>query len=213
MRGLQDGGVMPVIKHFPGHGDTSVDSHLGLPKVKKTLEELEQNELVPFKAAIREGGCGVMSSHILFPAIEKEDLPCTMSHTMLTGLLKNELGFEGLVLTDCLEMDAIQKYYGTAKGALAAIRAGAEILCISHTAELVKETVELVERAVMSGDLSENIIDMAVEKILKFKLKYAEYTAGMPSNFNIGSDSHKTEIARISEESITLVHWETRSYA
>ncbi len=206
MKGLQDGGVLPVIKHFPGHGDTSVDSHLGLPKVEKTLEELEQNELVPFKAAIREGGCGVMSSHILFPAIEKEALPCTMSYTMLTGLLKNELGFDGLVLTDCLEMDAIQKYYGTAKGALAAIRAGANLLCISHTAELVKETVELVERAIMSGDLSEELIDRAVEKILKFKSEYAGDTTKIPSGSNIGSDFHKAEIARISEESITLVH-------
>jgi len=206
MKGLQDGGVLSVVKHFPGHGDTAVDSHLGLPKVEKTLEQLEQNELVPFKTAIDNGVCGVMSSHILFPNIEKQNLPCTMSHTMLTDLLKDKLGFDGLIITDCLEMDAIKKYYGTAKGALAAIRAGANILCISHTAALVKETVELVEQAIASGDLPESTIDASVEKILKYKAKYAENSVDTKSISCIGSDAHKAEVARISEESITLVH-------
>lgn len=206
MKGLQDGGVLAVVKHFPGHGDTAVDSHLGLPKVEKTLEQLKQNELVPFQTAIDNGVCGVMSSHILFPNIEKQNLPCTMSHTMLNDLLKDKMGFEGLVLTDCLEMDAIKKYYGTAKGALAAIRAGANILCISHTAALVKETVELVEQAVLSGELSESIIDASVRKILRYKAKYAEGSVDKQLLSCIGSDTHKAEISRISEESITLVH-------
>jgi len=206
MKGLHDGGVMSVIKHFPGHGDTAVDSHLGLPKVEKTLDQLEQNELVPFKTAIENGACGVMSSHILFPNIEKENLPCTMSHALLTGLLREEYGFEGLILTDCLEMDAIKKYYGTAQGALAAIRAGANLVCISHTAALVEETVKAVEQAVQSGELPEDIIDASVEKILEYKAKYAEGSAGSQQISCVGSELHRKETERISEESITLVH-------
>jgi Beta-glucosidase-related glycosidases len=206
MKGLRDGGVLPVIKHFPGHGDTAVDSHLGLPKVEKTLEQLEQNELIPFKAAIENGAAGVMSSHILFPNIEKENIPCTMSHELLTGLLREKYGFDGLILTDCLEMDAIRKYYGTAQGALAAIRAGANLLCISHTAALVEETVQTVEQAVHSGELSEDVINAAVEKILKYKARYAEGQVASQQLSGVSSSTHRMEIERISEESITLVH-------
>jgi beta-N-acetylhexosaminidase len=205
MQGLQDGGVLPVIKHFPGHGDTAVDSHLGLPRIEKTLEQLEKDELVPFKAAIQNRACAVMSSHILFPNIEKENVPCTMSRTMLTDLLRNKLNFEGLILTDCLEMEAIQKYYGTAQGAIAAIRAGANLLCISHSASLVKETVEAVEHAVKTGELSEEMIDASVEKILYYKKKY-ENPNNTPPISCVGSDAHRKEIARISEESVTVVH-------
>lgn len=205
LRGLRDGGVLPVIKHFPGHGDTAVDSHLGLPRIEKTLEQLQREELVPFQSAIQNGACAVMSSHILFPNIEKENVPCTMSHTMLTEVLRNKLNFQGLIVTDCLEMDAIQKYYGTAQGAIEAIRAGANLLCISHSAALVKETVEAVEYAVKTGALSEELIDASAEKILQYKDKY-ENPNHIPPFSCVGSDAHRKEIARISEESVTLVN-------
>jgi len=205
MRGLNDGGVMSVIKHFPGHGDTAVDSHLGLPVINKTVDELMDNELVPFKAAIDTGAECVMSSHILFPAIEMENVPATMSKTIITGLLKEKLGFRGLVVSDCLEMNAIKTFYGTPNGALAAIKAGINIICVSHTAELIEETAKLIESVVLSGELPVDIIDDSVEKILKYKAKYAEYDITAEDLSIVGCAEHKKEVLRLSRESITVV--------
>lgn len=173
MKGLLDGGVMSSLKHFPGHGDTHVDSHIGLPVINKTAEELEQLELLPFKAAIGQGAQAIMSAHILFPQIDKSGVPGTMSYTIITELLKKKLGFNGLIVSDCLEMDAIKRYYGTAKGALQAIKAGIDLVFISHTPAAVKEAVHLIEEAVAAGDLDEAFIDAAVAKILAYKARYA----------------------------------------
>jgi beta-N-acetylhexosaminidase len=173
MKGLLDGGVMSTLKHFPGHGDTHVDSHIGLPVIDKTLEELEQLELLPFRAAIEQGAEAIMSAHIIFPQIEKSGVPGTMSYTIITELLKEKLGYKGLVVSDCLEMDAIKRYYGTAKGALAAVKAGIDLVFISHTPDTVKEAIHLIEEAVAIGDLDESVIDAAVTKILAYKAQYA----------------------------------------
>ena len=113
MRGLLDGGIMACGKHFPGHGDTDTDSHIGLPKVDKSREELEKCELLPFRRAIEAGIPAIMTSHVLFPAIEPEKLPATMSRRILTGLLREEMGFNRYTYSDCMEMDAVAKYYGT----------------------------------------------------------------------------------------------------
>lgn len=142
MRGLLDGGVMACGKHFPGHGDTDTDSHIGLPRVDKSREQLEECELLPFRRAIEAGMPAIMSSHVLFPALEPEKLPATMSRRILTGLLREELGFGGVIISDCMEMDAVAKFYGTVNGAAAALKAGADIVCISHTAALARETAE-----------------------------------------------------------------------
>ena len=117
VRGYADAGVLCCGKHFPGHGDTAVDSHLGLPCIDKPLAELEETELLPFRAAIESGIPAIMSSHILFPQIEKENVPATMSATIMRGILRGRLGFNGLTLSDCMVMDAIRKHYGTAHGA------------------------------------------------------------------------------------------------
>lgn len=142
MRGLLDGGVMACGKHFPGHGDTDTDSHIGLPRVDKSREQLEECELLPFRRAIEAGIPAIMSSHVMFPALEPEKLPATMSRRILTGLLREELGFGGVIISDCMEMDAVAKFYGTVNGAAAALKAGADIVCISHTAALARETAE-----------------------------------------------------------------------
>lgn len=203
LRGLQDGGVLAAVKHFPGHGDTSVDSHLGLPSIGKSLEELKGLELKPFLQAIRSGAECVMSSHILFPSIEKERIPATMSRTILTDVLKHELGFDGLVVTDCLEMDAIRRYYGTARGALGALKAGAHLVFISHTHALVREAADLIESAVLSGELPEADLDEAVNKVLHFKRKYGNAPQGELSV--VGCDAHRRSAAEISLGSICLV--------
>ena len=165
----ENSGVYCCGKHFPGHGDTSVDSHIGLPRVEKTIEELEQSELIPFRRCIEAGIPAIMSSHILFPNIEKENVPGTMSRTIITDLLKNRLGFRGLVFSDCLEMDAIQKYYGTANGTVAAIKAGIDLAAISSSIDLMWESARAVNEAAERGEFDMDEIRQSVEKILAAK--------------------------------------------
>lgn len=162
-------GVLCCVKHFPGHGDTAVDSHLGLPRVDKTEEELEQLELIPFRRAIAAGVPAVMMSHVLFPNIADDQLPCTMSRRMVTDLLRNKLGFRGLVLTDCMEMLAIQKHYGTPQGVVAAIRAGVDLAEISSRMDLEEASAKAVNEAAARGELNLQEIQESVERILKFK--------------------------------------------
>lgn len=206
MKGLNKAGVMSVLKHFPGHGDTAVDSHLALPSVGKTMEELEKSDLIPFADAIRNGAEAVMTSHILYPAIETGNVPATMSKTIITGLLRESLGFKGLVMSDCLEMNAIKDYYGTADGALAAIKAGVDMVFVSHTAQLAMETVARIEAAVNSGELSMERLEEAAARVSEYKAKYA-WDSGHTANMEavVGCGPHKAEAARISSESITLV--------
>lgn len=169
IRAYENTGIFCCGKHFPGHGDTSVDSHIGLPKIEKTLEELEEAELIPFRRCIEAGIPAIMSSHILFPKIETENVPCTMSRTFITGLLKEKLGFQGLIFTDCLEMHAIQTYYGSAKGAVAAIKAGVDMAELSHTISLMWETAQAVNEAAEAGEFDMEEVRRSVEKILKVK--------------------------------------------
>lgn len=210
LRGLQDGGVLAAVKHFPGHGDTAVDSHLGLPVIGKTLAELEALELAPFRRAIEAGAESVMTAHILFPALEAERVPATMSRTIVTGLLKNELKFDGLIVSDCLEMDAIKKFYGTARGALGALKAGVHMVFVSHTPALVIETVELLERAVQSGELPMEVLDEAVAKVLYYKRKYAAVERTVRDLSIVGCAAHRRSAEQMSLESICRVRGELR---
>ena len=162
-------GIYCCGKHFPGHGDTSVDSHLGLPRVDKTLEELEAAELIPFRRCIEAGIPAIMSSHILFPKIEPENIPCTMSRRLITDLLKKKLGFRGLVFSDCLEMDAIQDYYGTARGTVEAIKAGVDLAELSSTLSLMRDTAKEVNEAADRGEFDMEELRESVEKILSYK--------------------------------------------
>ena len=168
-RGLLDGGVLACAKHFPGHGDTNVDSHLGLPQIDKTLEELEQCELVPFKKVIESGIPAVMTTHILFPKLESEKIPATMSHKIITGLLREKMGFEGLIVSDCMEMNAIKEVYGTVEGVKQAIKAGVDLVFISHTAKVAREVSDALVEALETKEMSAKDMNAAVEKIIKYK--------------------------------------------
>lgn len=169
LEAYEGSGVLCCVKHFPGHGDTAVDSHLGLPRVDKTWEELEQLELIPFRRAIEAGAPAVMMSHVLFPNIEEEQLPCTMSRTMITGMLRERLGFEGLILTDCMEMGAIQDHFGTPAGVVASIRAGVDLAEISSSFELEKASAQAVNRAAEQGLFQREELEESVRRILRFK--------------------------------------------
>lgn len=162
-------GVLCCGKHFPGHGDTAVDSHLGLPRVEKTEEELEQLELIPFRRAAEAGIPAIMISHVMFPKIGKENVPCTMSRYIVTDLLKKKIGYEGLILTDCMEMLAIQDHYGTPEGTVAALKAGIDLAEISSTIALEWGAAKAVNEAAERGEFDMEEIRESVEKILRYK--------------------------------------------
>lgn len=175
VQGYQQESLLSCAKHFPGHGDTAVDSHLGLPVIEKTMEELEQLELKSFRAVFEAGIPAVMTSHILFPKLEPDRIPCTMSRRIITDILRQRLGFRGLVLSDCMEMDAIRKYYGTAKGVAAAMAAGVDMVFVSHTSSLLEEAVLEVYQAVEEGRISREEMAASAERILSYKEKYARH--------------------------------------
>ncbi len=169
IKGLQEKGVIATAKHFPGHGDTNVDSHLGLPMINHTLEELEKVELVPFRSAIENGVDAIMSAHIVFSEVDKSGLPGTLSKTILTDLLRNKLNFKGLIVSDCMQMKAIDNQYTTERGTVMGIKAGLDIACISHTLEKQVGALKALEEAVNTGELPIEVIDEKVKRILHYK--------------------------------------------
>ncbi|WP_338587775.1 beta-N-acetylhexosaminidase [Paenibacillus sp. Y5S-9] len=169
--GYQSQGIAATAKHFPGHGDTAVDSHLGMVTVPHDRNRLEQMELLPFRKAIDAGVDAIMTAHVMFPSIEPEPIPATLSHKVLTGLLREEMGFEGIIITDCLEMHAISKPYGVAEAAVRAVEAGADLILVSHTLQDQVAALEGIYEAVRTGRISEEVIHQAVESIMTWKRK------------------------------------------
>jgi beta-N-acetylhexosaminidase len=163
LAGFREGGVLPVVKHFPGHGDTGVDSHLALPVQPADRERLDRVELPPFRAAIEAGAPVVMSSHILFPALDP-DLPATLSPRFLTGLLREELGFTGLIVTDCLEMQGIAARWTPEEAAVLAVSAGADLLVVCHTAATQLRMRDALVAAVRGGRLAESRLRESVAR-------------------------------------------------
>lgn len=171
LRGFQDAGVAATAKHFPGHGDTDVDSHLDLPTVPHDRKRMEEVELKPFREAVRAGVDAIMSAHIYFPALESGKLPVTLSKAALTGLLREELGFEGIITTDCMEMNAIAEHFGTVEASVMAVEAGADLVLVSHRLDRQLGAIGAIEQAVAEGRLSEERIDQSVRRLLAMKLR------------------------------------------
>ncbi len=180
-RGMQEAGLLACGKHFPGHGDTEVDSHLGLPRVEKTLEALRRVELAPFAEAIRAGLSSVMTSHILYPALESLEVPATMSGSILLGLLRGQMGFDGLILSDGMQMQAIAKFYGVERGCVEAVKQGCDLLCIGTAGQGWGQTQAACCRAVLkaaeSGEIPMARIDDSVARVLRVKEKIFEAKA------------------------------------
>lgn len=210
VKGMQEAGVITTLKHFPGHGDTNMDSHLDLPIISHDLQRLEEVELKPFKECIEAGADTVMTAHIYFPAIEsKEGLPATLSKKVITDLLRKKLLFNGVVTTDCMEMDAISKTIGTEKGAVAAVKAGADFVMISHTFERQKGAIKEIIKAIDSDEIDINYILEANERIENLKRKYLDWDK---INFddirvpaNVGSNEHKGIATEVYQNSTTIV--------
>ncbi|WP_246168196.1 beta-N-acetylhexosaminidase [Paenibacillus antarcticus] len=171
MKGIESQGVVPVIKHFPGHGDTSVDSHIGLPVVEKNLERLRQLELVPFQDAINEQAEVVMIAHLLMPKVDP-DAPASLSKKVITDLLRDELGFDGIVMTDDMTMGAIGENYDLQKASVQTVLAGTNIVLIGHDALKGKLVIQALTDAVNHGKISEDVLNNRVYAILKVKEKY-----------------------------------------
>ena len=196
--------VAAVVKHFPGHGDTELDSHLALPVVQHGRERLAEVEFLPFKEAIAEGVMGIMTAHVAFPAIEPTiGLPSTLSYQVLTKLLRKEMGFGGLVITDCMEMAAITETYGTAEAAVMAIEAGADLILVCHTEERQRQAFEAVVAAVKSGRLSEERIEQSLARLLKAKEQLV--AKEQPALNMVGSSNHLEVIRGAIRRSITVV--------
>ncbi|MEU9153870.1 glycoside hydrolase family 3 protein [Streptomyces sp. NPDC048417] len=165
--GLQSAGVAACTKHFPGHGDTAVDSHLELPRIDATADVMYARELAPFRAAIAAGTRAVMSAHILVPVLDP-DRPATLSRTILTDLLRGELGYDGLIVTDGMDMQAISATYGIEHGSVLAIAAGADAICVGGgptDEETVRRLRDALVAAVHSGELPEERLAEAADRV------------------------------------------------
>ncbi|MGW1215781.1 glycoside hydrolase family 3 protein [Streptomyces sp. NPDC002499] len=185
--GLQAAGVAACTKHFPGHGDTAVDSHHAMPRVDVSADVLADRDLSPFRAAIAAGSRAIMSAHILVPALDA-DLPATLSRRILTDLLRTELGYTGLIVTDGIEMQAIAAAYGIERGSVLAIAAGADAICVGggHSdEETVSRLRDALVAAVRSGELPEERLADAAERVREL----AHWTATTASKEPYASDA------------------------
>lgn len=167
-----DAGIIPVLKHFPGHGDTATDSHLELPLLPYSIDQLKQRELIPFIKGIEQNLPAIMVAHMNIPALDSSGLPSSLSKKVITGLLRESLGFEGLVLTDCLEMKGIRSNFIMAEAVRKSLSAGADMLYISHTPEEQEQGVKAIYDDLLSGAISESRIDLSIARMETYRNKY-----------------------------------------
>lgn len=197
-QGLQDNGVLAAIKHFPGHGDTDVDSHLDLPVVKHSLERLNKIELAPFKALMDKKIGGAMIAHLYVPQLEKgKNIPASISYDIVTNLLKNKFRYEGLVITDALNMNAVAKKYPAGELDLRAFKAGNDVLLFSQDVPTGKK---LIKEAIQKGEISEKRLEESVKKILKTKYLLGLQNLRPLSSEGINSVLNNDSHAKISEK-------------
>ena len=206
VRGLQDFGAVATGKHFPGHGDTGTDSHLELPIIQVGRERLDAVELVPFRAAIEAGVKGIMTAHIAVPAISGETIPATVSRRVLTGLLRNELGFDGIIFTDAMDMLAVSRLFPRGEAAVRAVLAGADVILMPSN---VKRAIDAIVSAIDAGRLTEARIDESVGRLLRLKeeLGLAEERS-VPLEMIprvVGVPLHMEMAREVAERSITLI--------
>ena len=181
MRGLQGKGVVACGKHFPGHGDTSTDSHKELPVVNAPAELLFERELVPFHYAILNGLAAIMTAHVVYPALDAER-PATLSPAILTGLLREQLGFDGVIVSDDLEMHAISDHHGVGEAAVQAILAGADLLLVCKDRGRAVAAMEAVRAAVEGGVIAPERIEDSVRRIGQVKRRFLHsHTPADPS--------------------------------
>ena len=171
MKGIQSQDVISVVKHFPGHGDTLVDSHVGLPTVDQDIDDLMKFELVPFKEAIQHNVDGIMVAHILYSNLDPGN-PATLSEKIINGLLREQLNYDGVIITDDMTMGAILENYDIGDAAVQSIKAGSDILLVCHGYDNEIKVLDSLRMAVRNGTISEERIDQSLYRILSLKKKY-----------------------------------------
>lgn len=205
--GLQDNNILAAIKHFPGHGDTSTDSHLDLPVVPHNMERLNSTELAPFKALMNKGIGGVMVAHLYVPSLESgKGIPASVSKNIITGLLKDKLGYKGLIITDALNMGAVANKYKPGELDAMAFKAGNDIMLFSQG---VSEGKKLIQKAIDAKEIPQSRVEESVKKILltKYFLGLTQYSPKNPENINtdLNNDSHKTLVQNLYSNALTLL--------
>lgn len=215
VRGASAGGVLPTIKHFPGHGDTSLDSHRGLPSVNRSREELWEIDLKPFQAGVDAGAQIVMTAHILFPALDPDN-PATLSSIILQDVLRDEMGFEGVVLSDSMNMHSMKKNYHPHDSAVRAILAGVDLIMLAeehydHNADTYladqKALIQAVIDAVKNGTIPMQRIDEALRRVLALKANIAgKNRPGRDEALAIiGSEAHRQVELDVAQQAIAIL--------
>ena len=206
VRGLQENGMLATLKHFPGHGDTDLDSHIGLPTIRADYARLDTLELIPFRAGIAAGAGIVMSAHIAFPALTGGDDPGTLSAAVMTGVLRDSLDFEGIVVTDALMMGAIVAKYGAGEATVRAFVAGSDLLLMPADPD---SAIAAMDAAVTSGRVSRERLDASVRRVLQAKQRlglFARRTVPLDSIMHIvGTKAFQQRAEDIAVRSLTLV--------
>ena len=197
-KGLEENGIIPVAKHFPGHGDTAEDSHDGYAVSQKSLEQLKETELIPFRAQIEAGVPFIMAAHISLPAVSSDNTPASLSEPVLTGLLRETLGYDGVIITDALDMGAIVQNYGTEQACVQALKAGADMLLMPADPQA---GFNAVLEAVRNGEISEERLNASVERILETKEKYGLFEPSAPTDPSVlGCEEHQAVVQDIKEQ-------------
>ena len=171
MEGIEDADIIPVVKHFPGHGDTEVDSHYGLPIVYKTLEELRNFEFIPFVKAIESGCDVIMVSHIILNEVDSIN-PASLSKIVISDLLRKDLEFDKVVITDDMSMGAITSIMSIEEACIKSIEAGCDILLLGNAYEEIEQVINSIKLKLYNGEISEEQINKSVKRILELKKKY-----------------------------------------
>jgi beta-N-acetylhexosaminidase len=202
--GLHDSGVAATAKHFPGHGDASVDSHEDLPIIDVGLDRLHAVELEPFRAAIAAGVDAVMTAHIALPQIDATGAPATLSRIVLTGVLRDELGFEGVICTDCMQMEAIAARNPQGEAAVRAIDAGADLITYSTSIGAATEAAKAIGDAIRSGRLDPGQVQRCLERVDALRQRALAANA-RPRLDSIGSPSHRATALDAARRAITVI--------
>ena len=206
VRGLQGVGVAGVAKHFPGHGDTDTDSHLALPVVRSDRARLDRVELVPFRAAIAAGVVGMMSAHIALPAIEQPGVPATLSPRVMTGLLRDTLGFRGTTFTDALTMEGVGQGYPVERACVMSVEAGADVLLMPTD---VARCVDAVVAAVGAGRLTQARVDTSVRRVLELKVRTGAVSRPLVDleelRAVVGAPAHRAAARDVAARAVTLL--------
>lgn len=209
IRGFQGAGVAATAKHFPGHGNTPVDTHVRLAVVRGPLDFLWQHDLVPFRAAVEAGVEAVMVSHVKFEDLDAEH-PSSLSPRVVQGLLRDEIGFDGVVCTDCMEMNAITQHYGAAESTVLAALAGEDVIFFSHTPEYQQTAYDALLNAVRTGRLPESRVDESVRRIDRLIERFP--LEPRPPLDVIRSPQHLNVMRRAAEAALSLPRVDSRVF-